>query len=313
MLSFGGRTFKAGIVHFMAYPEDLIGPEGYLAGLETILRDEFFDVVEISRMSPDAKKRALPLVQQSGIEVGFGAQPIILKGGLDPGSPDAELRERSLKEILEAVDEAADFGAKIFGLASGPDPYPGISSPEAQRAREENLKRLTESLVKISLRASRYGMEVALEPFDRVIEKKRLLGPSTMCARVAALVRTAAPNFGLMIDLSHIPQIEETPEGCLNTLGPYVVHVHVANVVLKDRGHPSYGDQHPRFGVPGGEIDEIKVARFLNALAKLGYFDGAEMRAVSAEVKPARGEDPDTVLASTKRALIRATSVGPVV
>lgn len=309
MLSFGGKVFKTGIVHFMAYPEDLFGSEGYVAGLEAILRDEFFDVIEVSRMSPDVKKRVLPLVQQSGIGVGFGAQPVILKEALDIGSLDAEVRQRSVKSILEMLGEAADFGCKVFGLASGPDPYPGVSSPEAEKVREESLKRVTESLVDISLKAAGYGITVALEPFDRVIEKKRLLGPSSMCARVAAGVRTAAPNFGLMVDLSHIPQIGETPEECLSILGPYVVHVHVANAVLKDKSHPSYGDQHPRFGMPGGEIDEPMVSRFLEDLLKVGYFDGIDVPVISAEVKPARGEDPDTVLASTKRALIRATCV----
>jgi len=47
------------------------------------------------------------------------------------------------------------------------------------------------------------------------------------------------------------------------------------------------------------------LTSFIKALKYTGYFDKSE-NVISLEVKPIKGEDPDLVIAGSKRVLIRA-------
>ena len=40
----------------------------------------------------------------------------------------------------------------------------------------------------------------------------------------------------------------------------------MGNCILKDRSHRAYGDQHPRFGVNGGENDVDQLRDFFETL-----------------------------------------------
>jgi hypothetical protein len=88
----------------------------------------------------------------------------------------------------------------------------------------------------------------------------------------------------------------------------HLVHAHVGNCV-KAPGRPGYGDQHPRFGFPGGENGVAELTAFLRGLFEIGYLkktpDGGKPW-VGIEVKPMPGETSDMVLANTKRAWIEA-------
>jgi hypothetical protein len=89
----------------------------------------------------------------------------------------------------------------------------------------------------------------------------------------------------------------------------HLIHVHIGNCLTSEREHPAYGDQHPRFGLPGGENDVPQVARFIEALIYGGYFRKNVPTArpvVSFEVKPLPGEKPELVIANAKRVLREA-------
>jgi len=68
------------------------------------------------------------------------------------------------------------------------------------------------------------------------------------------------------------------------------------------RAHPAFGDNHPRFGAPGGENGVRELAEFLQELIKIGYFDKqlpTRMPVVSFEVKPMPGESPEQSASSS--------------
>ena len=50
-------------------------------------------------------------------------------------------------------------------------------------------------------------------------------------------------NFGLLVDLSHFPTTYETSKFVIQTLRPYITHLHFGNAVVK-KGCEAYGDQH---------------------------------------------------------------------
>jgi sugar phosphate isomerase/epimerase len=149
-----------------------------------------------------------------------------------------------------------------------------------------------------------------METFDRTIDKKCLMGPSPLAADFCKAIRADYPDFGLMYDLSHMPLLSETPENSLGVLKDYLVHIHVGNGVLNPET-PGYGDQHPRFGWPGGANDTPQVTEFIRGLFKAGYLkeNSATRPWVGFEVKPQSADEPSSlVIANAKRVWAEAWS-----
>ncbi|MBC7288883.1 MAG: sugar phosphate isomerase/epimerase, partial [Armatimonadetes bacterium] len=154
-----------------------------------------------------------------------------------------------------------------------------------------------------------YVVWFSIEQFDHNIDRRCLIGPSALAVELAQRVRQEVDNFGLTIDLSHIPLLGEDAAELVSTLRPYVIHVHVGNCVRADQDNPAYGDKHPRFGYPGSENDWPQLRDFLEVLTYAGYFEAevpTEKPVVTFEVKPVGDETPEQVWASTKRTWLRA-------
>ncbi len=78
---------------------------------------------------------------------------------------------------------------------------------------------------------------------------------------------------------------------------------------MKDKNHPLYGDQHPRFGIPGGESSIEELTEFLRVLKEIGYFSkktATRLPVVSFEVKPSSGESSEVLIANSKRVFAEA-------
>jgi sugar phosphate isomerase/epimerase len=122
-------------------------------------------------------------------------------------------------------------------------------------------------------------------------------------------VRKEYANFGLMLDLSHLPLQGESPTYALGLARDHLVHAHIGNCVMKNAEHPAYGDNHPRFGCEDGENDVVELAEFLAELLNIGYLDPNKRPILSFEVAPMEGESAETVVANAKRALDAAWNV----
>lgn len=149
-------------------------------------------------------------------------------------------------------------------------------------------------------------MKVALEVFDYDVDKKSLIGPAPLALRYAKEIKQEFDNFGLMVDLSHIPLIHETIEESLLPVKDYIIHAHIGNCVVKSSDMPGYGDLHPRFGFPNGENDIEEVVAYLKVLFDIGFLGEGKRPIVSFEIKPFGDEDPDVVIANAKRTLNEA-------
>jgi len=115
---------------------------------------------------------------------------------------------------------------------------------------------------------SQGNLGISLEVFDREVDKRCLIGPANEAIMVAEEVRREFSNFGLLVDLSHLPLLNETLTQSITPIKDYLVHAHVGNCLLRDRKHPAYGDNHPRFGIEGEENDVQELAAFLRVLRK---------------------------------------------
>jgi sugar phosphate isomerase/epimerase len=284
---------KVGIVSFMAYPTPPL-----LAGITQLARDPFFTAIEVTHIpSPEDRAAAAQLLATSGLEVGYGAQPVQLGGKLDLNSLDEATRRAAVDRIRACVDEAVGLGCGRLAVLSGPDPAP--------ERREEAKAALVSSLDELCGYAEQRGLGITLEVFDQTIDKKALIGPTVDGVAVAEQLRAKHPSFGLMLDLSHLPMQFESADEALQAAAGCLVHVHIGNCVL-EKGHPAYGDTHPRFGLPGGSNDVAELRAFLKVLADIGYIGPGLQRTVAFEVKPLPGESPEVVVANAKRTLLQA-------
>ncbi len=285
----------------MAFPATMKGEGPILETCHQILADDFFEVIEITWIKdPAVRAKVKGLLATAGVEVKHGGQPRLLTQKLDLNSADETARLRAIDEIKRAVEEAAEMGIKDVGLLSGADVAP------AQRPAAMN--RLENSLVELCRHAAGFGCNIVLEVFDRDIDKKCLIGPAATAREIAERVKRSCTNFGLMVDLSHIPLLGESPAQALQPVREHIAHIHIGNAYFKDRKDPAWGDQHPRFGYPGSANDVPEIVAFLRELFEIGYLrtDGTRRGAVSFEIKPVGDEDPTVMIAASKRKLIEA-------
>lgn len=289
---------EIGIVHFMAFPQVMKGEGPILETLKKILADDYFDVIEVTRIKDERVAReAAKLCVNSHITVAFGAQPVLLGSKLNLNALEENERRKAIDAIRSCFDQAALLNAVGVAVLSGP----WIQGQE-QQAQDA----LVASLMELSKEAEKFKLKLVLEVFDDSIDKKALVGKAAVAAAVGRAVRAECDNFGLMHDLSHLPLLGESPREALEPIKDMLVHAHLGNAVVADSSHPAYGDQHPRFGIPGGANDVAEVAEFLEVLYDIGYLGGDERRIISFEVKPMPGEDSEFVIAGAKRVLNEA-------
>ena len=293
---------KVGIVHFMAYPFALSGEEPVADSIAEIVEDDFFDAIEVTRINDDAERRRVAdILTTAGATVGFGGQPYILKGKLNLNSPDEEERAHAIDILKGGIDQAYELGAGKFGFLSGPKP------PAAQR--DQALELLADSIVQLGRYARSKGdLVLSLETFDDSTDKKAFIGTNRLACELAYEVRKAIPNFGLMVDLSHLPMQGENSRQALSVTKEFINHAHIGNCVIGDPSHPDYGDLHPYFGHPEGENNVPQVREFLRCLLDIGYLrpDAPERNIVAFEVQPLGGQRSRAVIADAKRVLREA-------
>jgi sugar phosphate isomerase/epimerase len=295
------QNFELGVVQFMAFPNSDQNPEALLASLKTIALDADFSLVEVTRM-PDQETltKVRSLLESAQLDCGFAATPVILRQGLNPSATDETVRRAALDELKKCVDEAIALGAKTLTLMSGP-----FGGDEAGELRAF-IKTLDEICAYASDRSGNEPLIILVEPFDRNVDKKALVGPSSLAGELASEMLSRHGNFGLLIDLSHLPLLGETVDECLISLpSESVRHVHIGNCVTAP-DDPLYGDQHPPFGYPKSENGVEQVRIFLSALHYSGYFSRPSpygLPTVSFEVKPLPDQHPLIVLANAKRVL----------
>lgn len=287
---------KVGIVHFMAFPQTITGTGPIEETVRAIAEDDYFDAIEISWIrDADVRHRVAAMLQTSGLAVAFGAQPILLTQGLNINSLDEAERRTAVEAVKAGIDEANELGARGVGFLSG---------PYTETGTEAAFDALVRSTGELCSYAKETGdLRIVLEVFDYDIDKKSLIGPADLAKRYAAAVRAEHDNFGLMVDLSHLPLIRETPHQAIMPVKEYLVHAHIGNCVVKDAALPAYGDQHPRFGFPGGENDVRELVEYLQVLKDIGFLNTTERPFLSFEVKPFADEDPVVTIANSKRVL----------
>lgn len=289
---------KLGIVHFMAFGACMQGDGPIVETVMSLAADPDFEVIEVGHINdPAARRQVRAVADEAGVELAYAAQPVVLMNKLDLNSLDSGVRQRAVDALRAELDLACEMEVIGFGFLSGPDPG------EAHRLAA--VEALVDSCDKLCEHAAGLGdFPVLLETFDRDVDKRALVGPNSVGAEIA--VRLGRDNFGLMIDLSHLPLQGESVGEALAAAGSHLKHAHMGNCFLGRQDDPAYGDQHPRFGYPGSEIGVPELSEYLRGLKEVGYLNRQKRSVVSFEVKPAAGERAELVIANAKRTLREA-------
>ena len=296
-----------GVVQYVSFPQVIAGTGPVVETISRVLADEFFSAIEITWIKDEQVKRQVAdLLSYSGLRVVFaGGPPYAMQhinlSALNPGE-----RRESMDMAKRLVDDAYLLGAELHLITSGPD------VPPEERARAKGY--LMESMVALSeytrAQASERALVLSLEPTDRDVHRNGLLGPTAEAVEVLGEVHRGGGEVWLTIDQSHLAQLGEVAEESIALAHGFHVHMHLANCLLNDRASHIYGDEHPRFGVEGGEHDIRDVTALFEVLWRQGFFGKpipyGERPIVSVEVKPQQHEDPELVLANTKRVVENA-------
>jgi sugar phosphate isomerase/epimerase len=290
---------RPGLVHFMAFPE-LAGGEGpWEETVRRIALDPFFTAIEITHMEdPGVRERVRDLIRLARLSVGYGAHPDILRRKLNVNALNESERGAACAELRKHLDEAVFMGAETFVILSGKDP----GAADREKAMEALVKSLDELCAYSS---SLGGPKVVLELFDCEVDKCCLMGPTSLAVAVAEKVGVHRKNFGLLVDLSHIPLLKESPQQALVPIKEYLAGAHLGNAVIQ-ADCAGYGDYHPIFGSPGSANDLPEMMEFLKTLREIGFLNEAKRPIVSFEIKPQPGQDPLIIIANAQRVLREA-------
>ncbi len=290
------KYMEVGLIHFMAYPSTMKGEGPICETVKKIALDPYFTAIEVTWIKdPEVRQAVKKIVDTAKLKLAYGGQPRLLTTGLNINDLNEAGRQKALASLKEGIDEAYELGAKGFAFLSGK--YEAATKEESYQALVKSTKELCQYA------KSKGGLKVVLEIFDYDVDKKSLIGPVELAKRFGTEIRKEYDNFGLLVDLSHLPLVRETAEQAILPIKDYLVHAHIGNAVVMDTSLAAYGDAHPRFGFPNSENDVAELTAFLKVLLDIGFLNVQNPPILSFEVKPWGDEDPDLVIANAKRTL----------
>ena len=295
------------VVHPLIWFACRAGEGPIMETLPHIINDTDFGAIEIAPPKhPQVREQVRQLLATSQMQVVYLPILPVLLERLELGSADADQRSHALQRLKGLIDEAISFDSTM-AMIQGP-----LDKPEDQR--EATIARLIEDIQELCDYAEAQSKDrllfITFENFDRDVEKKRLMGPTSETVAMAEAIDRK--NFGLTIDLSHLPLLGETSEYALYTARNHLIHAHIGNCVVDHPNSPLYGDMHPRFGHPLGRNDLPEVIDYLEQLNAINYWENAKNKLnakpiVTIELKAnPPEEDPLAILANGKRTFRRA-------
>lgn len=297
-----------GIVSFMAYPEITKDEQTVEEKIKKIVTDDFFSFIEIAHINDkEIRNKVKKILEIANIRIGFDAHTMILQNSLSINDRDNDKRQKTIQILKELIDEAYYMNSEGFTLLSGFKPDINDMENELVLA-VDSVKELCSYSITKSKELNKKPIDIIVETFDdKEYAKNRLIGPTKMAVEFAKKIRADFENFGLILDLSHLPILGEDSNQSLIQAREFIKHIHIGNCIIKNKSHPAYGDNHPRFCIDGGENDIDVLAYFIKSLIGIGYFKKPGNTLII-EVKPLQDEDSDLVVAGSKRALLAAIS-----
>lgn len=98
---------KLGIVHSMLFPQTQLGEGPIYETIEKIVKDRFFECIEISWNKDDAvRKKVANLLKMGQMDIVYTEGVVAYVKALNPHSLESKERKQSVQEIKKSIDEA---------------------------------------------------------------------------------------------------------------------------------------------------------------------------------------------------------------
>ena len=131
---------------------------------------DFYKGVELGIFfDPTNRKTVRKMLEQNNLNGTTFATPYVKDQKLGLSDLNEEKRRKAVNLVKMLADYAADSGYTNFGVPSGDDPGPVF------RGMAKNV--LAESMMEIADYCKTLGLNLTLEPLDRYVFKKQLIGP----------------------------------------------------------------------------------------------------------------------------------------
>jgi len=290
---------RIGLVHHMLYPSCMDDPDDHAATLAAFVERDDIDTLDCCLpYGHERRQKLIPLVRDCGKEhITFATHLFPLrKLGFPATTPHEQAQIRMI--VSDMIEQATAIGATGFIFASG-GPSPAEAIPAHRDAFADFCRWLCCKL-------QPHGIVALLEPFDTTIDKKFLYGSTQDCVALIESLEPDVDNFGIELDVAHVPLMGETFEHAIRTVAPYLKRIHLGNCVLRDTSHPRYGDTHPPVGYDAGEIDVPEVTCILRYLLDVGFLGRADRGDLVIEMTPWPGRTVEETVADSFRRLAEA-------
>src|SRR5262249_9578512 len=205
-------------------------PDGALGDVRQIVEDPFFSAIETTLTD----RAAAALLCKSDMLVDVDAATRLYAHNASLCSLDTRTRDPAIELACESIDAACALGASRVSIISGCDP--------GAVQRSQAMEMLVDSIDRLYAHA-RASLQIALKMADRAVDKRALIGPTLEGVEIARRVRQRHPGFGLILNLAHLPLLDEEPCSAVEQAAPYLARVDIGNCVK------ALGDTHPPFGV----------------------------------------------------------------
>ena len=281
---------RLGLVHHMLYPDCGEKPEEHVTTLIALAKRDDIETFDCCLpYGQEARQKLIPALRACGkADITFATHFFPLrKISFCTTSITEQAQVRMI--VRDMVAQAAAIGATGFIFPSG-GPTPAAATPANHAAFADFCRWLCGEL-------KPHGIVALLEPFDMTIDKKFLYGPTAACAALIDSLRSEVDNFGIELDMAHLPLMGETFEHAIRTVAPHLKRVHLGNCVLRDKTNPRYGDTHPPMGYPGGEIDVPELTGIMRLLLEARFLNRETRGNLIIEMTPWPGKSVEATIA----------------
>ena len=268
---------KIGLVHHLLYPDCTKDPDYHTDTLLKFIQRKDIETFDcFMPFGSERRKKIINGIKSTGKEVAYSLHAFPLRK-ISLASLDPQEQELTKFILADQIDAAAAIGATGFVFASGAD------LPEDRTGAKNSLK---DFCIWFCLKLQSHGIDALLEPFDRTIDKKFLLGPIDECVDFLDSLPGRASNIGIELDFAHLPLMGDSFEYSIIRTSKYLKRVHLGNCIYKNINNPLYGDKHPPIGIKDGEIDVPELAVILKNLLKIGYLNKSNRGSLVLEMTP---------------------------
>jgi D-psicose/D-tagatose/L-ribulose 3-epimerase len=222
--------------------------EPWLFDLLPAMRDLGLDGFEIPMFDPALLTVAeiRSAFERSGLECTVCA---ILPAGINPISPDAGVRKRSLRHLKQCVEMTASFGAKILG---GPLFAP-IGYFTGSRPTTDEWQWATEAFQSLGETLDACDVTLSIEPVNRSETFFLRTGKEAL----ALCEAVGHPRVGVTIDTFHANIEEKSTAAAILTLRDHLKHMHIS--------------ENDRSLLGQGHVDFTGIVEALRSIKYQGY------------------------------------------